>query len=110
MKMKSNIWMIIILLFFVSGCVTVKYPDGSTETKIDVDMATVVLNTAVEAYNLYLQHEQTPEPTKLERLLNNIERAEAIYNRLAEQFGEKQVQVNKNQDGLMEIIANVESN
>ena len=44
---------------------------------------------------------------ELERLLDDIERAEALYNRLLEQYGQPKVQAVALDDGTMEVVADV---
>ena len=97
--------MILILLGLVlAGCVTITYPDGTTETRIDVEMASLALDTAVAAYNIYVQTTAEPEQSqsRLGALLDDIERAESLYNRIAERLNKKAV-ISQDAKGLMEV-------
>jgi hypothetical protein len=75
----------------ITGCVTVTYPDGRTETKIDpnaIVYAEAAVHLAILAYNAYQagRPADAPSTPRLTELLDNVERAIAIYNRLAPAF------------------------
>ena len=105
--MKVFFAVLLMLSIALPGCVTVTYPDGTTENRIDAEMASLALEGAVLAYNLYIQSDQDePSPSRLTQLLNNIERAEALYNRLRDTYGGKEKMVVPMSDGQREIKYN----
>jgi hypothetical protein len=105
-KMLLVMFMLIIVMLL--GCVTVQYPDGRVETRIDAEMAGVALDTAVTTYNLYLESQTTnPNPSRLTQLLDNIERAKELYDRLMALTGGKKAVINVQQNGIRKVVRDV---
>jgi len=78
----------LVLLLCLAGCVTVTYPDGTKETRLDeksLIYAREGVDLAISAYNLYLV--TTQDRSRLGTFLRNVERAVRIYNDLAPAFG-----------------------
>jgi hypothetical protein len=98
MMKKLSIFLCLICL---AGCVTTTMPDGSTTQSVDYDLAALALESAVTLYNMYqLSVDTTPEQSRLTVLLDNIERAEALYNRLSEQYGKGKALILTDDSGL----------
>lgn len=103
--MKKSICLVCVFLM-LAGCVTTTMPGGSTTQRVDYELASFALESAVTVYNLYLattDADNPPEQSRLTELLDNIERIEAIYNRLRDNFGKADVVVTKNADGTMTL-------
>lgn len=103
--MKKSICLVCVFLM-LAGCTTTTNPDGSITRQVDYDLASFALESAVTVYNLYLATtdvDNPPEQSRLTELLDNIERAEGIYNRLRDQFGKADVTILKNADGTLEV-------
>jgi uncharacterized lipoprotein NlpE involved in copper resistance len=100
--MKKSI-VILCIVILCAGCVTTTNPDGSTTQKVDYELASFALESAVTLYNLYLTtaSDDPPEQSRLTELLDNVERIEAIYNRLRDDFGKADVTIIKNADGTL---------
>ena len=101
--MKKSIMILCIIVMCV-GCVTTTAPDGSTTQRVDYELASFALESAVTLYNLYLttaSDDDPPEQSRLTELLDNIERAEGIYNRLRDAIGKADVTIIKNADGTI---------
>ena len=100
--MKKSITTLCIILLF-AGCITTTHPDGSTTQRMDYELASFALESAVTLYNLYRTADTPPEQSRLTELLDNVERIEAIYNRLRDDFGKAEVSIIKNADGTLEL-------
>jgi PBP1b-binding outer membrane lipoprotein LpoB len=100
--MKKTIATLCIILL-LAGCITTTAPDGSTTQRMDYELASFALESAVTLYNLYRTADTPPEQSKLTELLDNVERIEAIYNRLRDDFGKADVTIVKNANGTLEL-------
>ena len=89
----------------LGGCATTTNPDGSVTRQVDYDLASFALESAVTIYNLYLTTavDDPPDQSRLTELLDNIERAEGIYNRLRDAIGKADVTIIKNADGTLAL-------
>ena len=100
--MKKSI-VILCIVILCAGCVTTTLPDGSTQQRVDYELASFALESAVTLYNLYKTADSPPEQSRLTELLDNIERAEGIYNRLRDAIGKADVTIIKNADGTLAL-------
>lgn len=102
----NKIVCLVCVFLMLAGCVTTTLPDGSTTQKVDYELASFALESAVTVYNLYLATtdvDNPPEQSRLTELLNNIERIEVIVNRLRDDFGKGNVSITKKADGMLEV-------
>ena len=99
----KKIFVILCIVILIAGCVTTTLPDGSTQQRVDYELASFALESAVTIYNLYLTtaSDDPPEQSRLTELLDNIERAEGIYNRLRDTIDKADVTIIKNADGTL---------
>lgn len=103
--MKKSLILVCVFLM-LAGCVTTTLPDGSTTQRVDYELASFALESAVTLYNLYLattDEDNPPEQSRLTELLDNVERIEEIYNRLRVDFGKGNISITKRSDGTLEV-------
>ena len=101
--MRNSIVLLLVVIA-VSGCITTTNPDGSVEQRVDVELAAFALDSAITAYNLYQDiYVHDVQQSRLSQLLDDIERAESLYNRLREQYGKNKIIVLTNPDGTLEV-------
>lgn len=85
---------VLFCLAFLVGCVTVTYPDGTVETRVDPNLmlyAETTVQLAITAYNAYrtitAETEAPENPSRICELLDNVERALAQANAIRELAG-----------------------
>jgi len=87
---------ILILVLTLSGCVTVTYPDGTVERRMDENAliyARDSVDLAISAYNLYLV--TTEDRSRMGTFLRNVERTVRLYNDLAPHFGQEPITLSR---------------